>query len=242
MLLFCVNQILDFLPLKCCACEQIFCKEHFRYDSHNCSKSYLMNKQVPICPLCNNPVPQQKGESADLVVGQHIDRFCQSDPALKKRSNIFTNKCSLKGCKQKEMMSLICKDCGKNFCIKHRHPIDHSCDPAAKMVSKSGAAALQRLSKSDNKSVPQKQQSTRPNQQPKQQLVATNKDLRAFQAGYNEDEALARALQQSMIESANTGTTSSELDLQLSEDQMLEEAIAASKRDAVRNKDKCLVS
>lgn len=36
-------------------------------------------------------------------VGEHIDRDCQSDPAVKKR-NAFINKCSVKGCKQKEVL------------------------------------------------------------------------------------------------------------------------------------------
>lgn len=45
----------------------------------------LQDNQVPVCPLCNNPVPVKKGEMPDVVVGQHIDRDCQSDPALNRR-------------------------------------------------------------------------------------------------------------------------------------------------------------
>lgn len=36
--------------------------------------------QVPVCPLCNSPVPVRKGELADAVVGAHMDGGCKSRP------------------------------------------------------------------------------------------------------------------------------------------------------------------
>lgn len=36
---------------------------------------------MPVCPLCNTPVPVRRGEMPDAVVGEHIDRDCRSDPA-----------------------------------------------------------------------------------------------------------------------------------------------------------------
>lgn len=51
---------------------------------------------------------------------------------------IFTNKCSKGGCKQKEMMRVTCDQCRLNFCLKHRHPLDHDCKPDGKSLSKSG--------------------------------------------------------------------------------------------------------
>ena len=56
-----------------------------RYEDHSCPYAYKKNVQVPVCPLCNQPVPVRKGETPDVVVGAHIDRDCQSDPARKKR-------------------------------------------------------------------------------------------------------------------------------------------------------------
>lgn len=38
----------------------------------------------------------------------HIDRDCKSDPAEERRRKIFNNKCSLKGCKNKEVFKFIC--------------------------------------------------------------------------------------------------------------------------------------
>lgn len=124
----------------------------------------LQDVQVPVCPLCNIPIPVKRGEMPDIKVGEHIDRDCRSDPAQRKRKvrinpdvcqappsvrkekqqtpvsvfQIFTNKCSKGGCKQKEMMRVTCDQCHLNFCLKHRHPLDHDCKPDGKPLSKSG--------------------------------------------------------------------------------------------------------
>nr|XP_006001775.1 PREDICTED: AN1-type zinc finger protein 2A isoform X2 [Latimeria chalumnae] len=74
-------QQLDFLPMKCDACEEIFCKDHITYKEHKCSSTYKKDVQVPVCPLCNTPIPVKRGEMPDIKVGEHIDRECKSDPA-----------------------------------------------------------------------------------------------------------------------------------------------------------------
>ncbi|XP_026517497.1 AN1-type zinc finger protein 2B-like, partial [Terrapene carolina triunguis] len=127
----------DFLPLKCDACEQIFCTDHITYTQHQCTSAYKKDVQVPVCPLCNIPIPVRKGEMPDVVVGQHIDQDCKSDPAQRKRK-IFTNKCLKPGCKQREMMKVICDQCHGNFCLKHRHPLDHDCNGAGRPLSRAG--------------------------------------------------------------------------------------------------------
>jgi hypothetical protein len=65
-------------------------------------------------------VPTARGVVPDIAVSAHIDRDCKSDPAVKKR--IYTNRCSMKSCKQKELIKIGCDDCGLNYCLKHRHP------------------------------------------------------------------------------------------------------------------------
>ncbi|NXN29030.1 ZFN2B protein, partial [Nycticryphes semicollaris] len=125
----------DFLPLKCDACEDIFCKDHIRYDDHECGSAYKKNVQVPVCPLCNAPIPVQRGEIPDMVVGAHMDKDCNYNPVQQKQ-RIFTNKCLKPGCKRKEMMKVVCEQCGGNFCIKHRHPLDHDCRGSSRPVSK----------------------------------------------------------------------------------------------------------
>eukprot|EP00064_Thunnus_orientalis_P002488 superscaffoldBa00000184_g2495 len=76
---------LDFLPMRCDACQEIFCKDHITYANHKCTSSYKKDIQVPVCPLCNIPIPIKRGEMPDIKVGEHIDRDCKSDPAQRKR-------------------------------------------------------------------------------------------------------------------------------------------------------------
>uniref|UniRef100_A0A8D0BXD9 Zinc finger AN1-type containing 2B n=1 Tax=Salvator merianae TaxID=96440 RepID=A0A8D0BXD9_SALMN len=138
---------LDFLPLKCDACEQLFCTDHVAYAHHNCTSAYKKDVQVPVCPLCSTPIPVKRGEMPDIVVGAHIDQDCKSDPAQRKRK-IFTNKCQRPGCKQREMMKVLCDQCHGNFCLKHRHPLDHDCAGAGRPFSKAGSAAIARAQRS----------------------------------------------------------------------------------------------
>nr|CAG4646463.1 EOG090X0APF [Macrothrix elegans] len=209
---------LDFLPMKCDACEQIFCKDHVRYELHKCSSSYKKDIQVPVCPLCNQPVPWKRGEAPDLAVGDHIDRDCQSDPAKQKRK-VFGNRCGMKGCKQKEVVPIICDQCKINYCLKHRHPADHSCT-GNKPGDRAREAALARATASSAKpstssSVPSSKigiqkyfaptnpGTSRPN--PPRSLTAA-----AVQGNLTEDEALARALQASLQEQPNMTSTQQE--------------------------------
>ena len=37
---------LDFLPMKCDGCSQVFCKDHYSYDNHSCPEAYRKNFQV----------------------------------------------------------------------------------------------------------------------------------------------------------------------------------------------------
>ena len=144
---------LDFLPVRCNACQQMFCTEHFSYTSHNCPESYKKDNQVPVCPLCNKPIPVPKGQSVDMMVSQHIDTACQYDPAREKQGKIFSNHCSKKGCKQKEVMAVQCQKCRKNFCLNHRFETDHECrgfQGSGRGVSNAGAAAIRRAQQPNN--------------------------------------------------------------------------------------------
>ncbi|KAK6311644.1 hypothetical protein J4Q44_G00173080 [Coregonus suidteri] len=42
---------LDFLPMRCDACEEIFCKDHISYANHKCMSSYKKDVQVPVRTL-----------------------------------------------------------------------------------------------------------------------------------------------------------------------------------------------
>uniref|UniRef100_A0A8C3BMP3 AN1-type domain-containing protein n=1 Tax=Cairina moschata TaxID=8855 RepID=A0A8C3BMP3_CAIMO len=156
--------------------------------------------QVPVCPLCNTPVPVRRGEMPDVLVGEHIDRHCKADPAQRQRK-IFTNKCLKPGCKQKEMMKVICEQCHKNYCLKHRHPLDHDCSGAGHPLSKAGHAALARAQASSSKAASTASSgAARPADSPS--APSTSPPAAVLQNGLSEEEALQRALELSLAESA----------------------------------------
>jgi len=229
---------LDFLPMKCDLCQNIYCLDHFRYECHSCPNANEKDNQVPICPLCNQPVAVRRGELPDVRVGEHIDLDCESDPAIKKRKQIYKNKCSVKGCKQKELVPLLCTDCGRNHCLKHRHPADHTCNPTPNgtPVSKSGSAALKRFEQNKSNATQKVvQKSTQP--KPNPQSVRSHSNTFEVQGNYSEDEALARALQQSMLDNDQPSPSNT-----TQYDRDMARAIAESQRNANRNKDKCNLS
>ncbi|NXS05835.1 ZFN2B protein, partial [Oxylabes madagascariensis] len=222
---------LDFLPLKCDACEQIFCTDHIRYAQHNCTSAYKKDVQVPVCPLCNTPIPVRREEMPDIVVGEHIDRDCKSDPAQRKRK-IFTNKCLKPGCKQKEMMKVICDQCHKNYCLKHRHPLDHDCSGAGHPLSKAGHAAVTRAQASSSKIVTASSSgAARPTDSSSSpasasQTHSTSPPAVMLQNGLSEEEALQRALEMSLAESARSSVHTQE-----EEDLALARALSASEAE-----------
>ena len=122
--------MLDFLPIRCDACSGVFCENHMQYEKHKCDGAHRKNVQVPVCPLCNVPVPISFGESPDLKVGKHIDNDCRSDPALEKRSKL--NRCVAKNCKKRDLTSIKCPNCQMTVCIKHRLAEDHDCRSLAR--------------------------------------------------------------------------------------------------------------
>lgn len=192
---------LDFLPIKCDCCLKDFCKDHIRYELHKCESSYKKDIQVPVCPLCSQPVPGKRGEAPDIAVGEHIDRDCQSDPAKQKRK-VFGNKCTMKGCKQKEVVPIVCDQCKMNFCLKHRHTIDHGCKGPAAPVDRAREAALARAAASSS-SNSAKANFFSKNFNPSTSRPSASSQPRAFavasvQGNLSEDEALARALQASL--------------------------------------------
>ncbi|XP_054715859.1 AN1-type zinc finger protein 2A-like [Uloborus diversus] len=220
--------MLDFLPMKCDACSEIFCKDHFNYLNHSCKNAYKKDVQVPVCPLCNNPVPSKRGEQPDIAVGQHIDRDCQADPAIAQRK-IYTNKCFVKGCRQKEVIKITCDSCKKTYCLTHRHPSDHKCQEQKPMpaAQAAGAAAIARAQKfkfpwttnQNSASVVERKQVISPMPE-----VCVN----SVQGKLSEDEALALALHKSLNETKPKN-------VQEEEDRLLAQALANCESDRRTN-------
>ncbi|XP_017259860.1 AN1-type zinc finger protein 2B-like isoform X3 [Kryptolebias marmoratus] len=208
-----------------------------------------MDIQVPVCPLCNTPIPIKRGEMPDIKVGEHIDRDCKSDPAQRKRK-IFTNKCSKGGCKQKEMIRVTCDQCHLNYCLKHRHPLDHDCKTDGKPLSKAGHAAVTRAQGGAASSASASRSSGAGNPRPVSNGVSSNRahstgslqqiptsvsaqnvipPSASFQAGMTEEQALQRALEMSLADSRQTVQPT--LSPQEQEDLALAQALAASEEE-----------
>ncbi|XP_014784650.1 AN1-type zinc finger protein 2A isoform X1 [Octopus bimaculoides] len=229
-------KMLDFLPMKCDACSQVFCRDHIQYATHKCPESYKKDNQVPVCPLCNTPIGLKKGELPDVVIGHHIDNDCQSDPARQRRK-IYVNKCSFKGCKQKEMVPVRCDRCQKNYCLKHRHEQDHKCtslQDSGKPMSRSGAAAAARAHISDGPFRTNSPRQTKISESFRNGGSGSRQaNASAIQGQMSEDEALAKALQLSLSENQHTTSLSNKnMTKQEEEDFQLAQAIAASQEES----------
>lgn len=185
---------LDFLPVKCDACSKIFCKDHYPYTAHKCQSCHAKDNQVPVCPLCNRPVSILKHENVDEIVGRHIDNDCNSERALNNRK-IYNKRCSMKNCKQKEMVQVNCSKCRLNYCLRHRNELDHNCKGfggGGGSISNGGAAAISRL---QNEKMSQKQNMSLKNNP---QRITAMKIHSLQQPSMSEEEALQAALQLSM--------------------------------------------
>lgn len=251
-------QRLDYLPMKCDACSQLFCTDHLKYDDHNCSSKYKKDVQVPVCPLCNAPVPVARGTVPDLAVSAHIDQDCKQ----KKKEKVFTNKCNKPKCKKKELVKITCDSCKLTFCLTHRHPTDHNCEgPTASSRRLAGNAAQARAATSTRntshggRTTGASTQSKITNfftgpfrtDEPARTSVpvpiaaastaSRSRAAQSFQQGMSEDEALAAALAASMADvpaprsafSAPTGLSQEE------QDRMLAQALQESEQNSAGN-------
>jgi len=195
--------------------------------------AYRKNVQVPVCPLCNAPVPGKADELPDIRVSRHIDSDCQSDRAVTHRKKVYTNKCSFKGCKGKELIPITCDRCMKNYCLRHRHIQDHGCSQMnSKPVGKAAMAALSRKTPNVNSqsSIPNKNHNVHTSVPAGRSANCAQSSL---QGNLSEEAALQMALQASMSEVSVEGSqvpNSNGLTAQEQEDFMLAQAIAESER------------
>lgn len=138
---------LDFLPIRCDACEKQFCADHYSYEAHSCKDSGKKDVQVPVCPLCGKVVPVARGQLPDEPMNRHIESGCISDPAHFSRGQIYKYRCSVHGCRKRELIPMKCEKCKLNFCLTHRFPVDHECGSkvvSSSRISPAGQAAIAR--------------------------------------------------------------------------------------------------
>src|SRR4051812_3321452 len=74
---------------------------------------------------------------------QHIANDCRPPP--KTTSSKPFNACSFSKCKTRSPLPLVCSDCGKNYCIKHRLELDHHCDKVKNVNKMTNLSKLEAL-------------------------------------------------------------------------------------------------
>lgn len=130
------------------------------------------------------------------------------------------------------MMKLTCDLCGRNFCIKHRHPLDHDCSGEGHPTSRAGLAAISRAqtlasstktTPSPNQTLPSSSSTSRAKTQSPTRTAAP---VITLQSGLSEDEALQRALELSLAETKPQVPSSQE-----EEDLALAQALSASEAE-----------
>jgi hypothetical protein len=96
---------LDFLPVTCTFCKEIFCTDHgYTTTAHACpKKNEIKDVKVEVCEKCN----KRKKEN-------HV--------CMKRK-----NKCTVDNCKSRIVVPITCSGCFQSVCARHRFPSDHNC-------------------------------------------------------------------------------------------------------------------
>lgn len=72
----CVSPLPDFLPLKCDACEQIFCTDHIAYAQHDCTSAYKkVSAERRSNPASCTELLSIPGQRSEWFVGPGSDFF-----------------------------------------------------------------------------------------------------------------------------------------------------------------------
>ncbi|KAJ1911363.1 hypothetical protein IWQ60_010178 [Tieghemiomyces parasiticus] len=118
---------LDFLPFRCQFCHEDYCESHWKVTGHDCpQKEQVKDVRVPVCPLCQKPVPVRRGDDPNLRVEQHIANNC-ADPGTSVSAPAYRSACYYPACKAKVLVATRCAKCQEQFCLKHRFETDHKC-------------------------------------------------------------------------------------------------------------------
>eukprot|EP00931_Biecheleriopsis_adriatica_P074974 TRINITY_DN4893_c0_g1_i1.p1 TRINITY_DN4893_c0_g1~~TRINITY_DN4893_c0_g1_i1.p1 ORF type:complete len:205 (-),score=30.18 TRINITY_DN4893_c0_g1_i1:57-602(-) len=117
----------DMLPFQCDACGKTYCSHHLGYEAHSCPKGHASkDRRVIVCPLCTTALPHPAGEDENAIWERHM-----ASGNCKPREPAKSNRCPVKGCKEKLTFSNSCScgTCGIKVCLKHRFEDQHECKP-----------------------------------------------------------------------------------------------------------------
>ncbi|KAK9711147.1 hypothetical protein K7432_008011 [Basidiobolus ranarum] len=122
-------------------------QDHWRPEQHQCPyEQEVSDVRVPVCPLCEKPVPVNKGENPNRRIDEHIRKGCKDPGTTTDSSPAYRNVCSYSTCKTKVLVSAKCPACHKQYCLKHRFEVDHDCPKDAKPGGSSKPSRTPKLS------------------------------------------------------------------------------------------------
>mmetsp|Transcript_35948 Transcript_35948/g.84186 ORF Transcript_35948/g.84186 Transcript_35948/m.84186 type:complete len:168 (+) Transcript_35948:76-579(+) len=128
---YCKQQ--DFLPFTCDLCHQILCKDHLRYDDHDCPHKAEKDVRVEVCPICDTTITKIDGEDLSVTLERHAGSSACLCAAQKHQAALAkrVQRCPVAGCKAKltESGSVTCPTCNQRVCLKHRFEDAHECKP-----------------------------------------------------------------------------------------------------------------
>merc|ERR1712124_53990 len=121
----------DFLPFTCDLCKAVLCKEHIRYEDHDCPHQARKDVRVLVCPCCDKPIRVNPDEDSDITLAKHMESADCTREVLPKVA-----RCPVQGCKAKLTASgsVTCETCQQRVCLKHRFEDAHPCKQACKTV------------------------------------------------------------------------------------------------------------
>merc|ERR1712070_1252977 len=119
----------DFLPFKCDLCDAVLCREHLRYEDHDCPNKARKDVRVLVCPCCDKPVRINPDEDSDLTLAKHMESEECAIAQRVKEEQAKPPRCPVDGCKAKltSSGSVTCGTCQQRVCLKHRFEDAHVC-------------------------------------------------------------------------------------------------------------------
>ncbi|KAF8580253.1 hypothetical protein K439DRAFT_1393901 [Ramaria rubella] len=120
---------LDLLPIRCCGCQKLFCRQHVALDSHSC-----------VSLAANNISDVSESQVWDVVPRRCAFAGCQK-PTLE---SVVVDTTELD-----HRLVAICAHCSRAFCVTHRHSSDHACInlPSALTLTQKNSEAHRLLAK-----------------------------------------------------------------------------------------------
>ena len=129
--------------------------DHFKYEDHQCPTPVDRREWVDStntvgatveCPLCTQTIPYKEADNLDELVGDHIAAGCPVVVYATKEATAQKpkrpRKCSRARCKTRELVAMYCRQCNKNYCVKHFHTNMHDCGRAAERQTSKGSSSV----------------------------------------------------------------------------------------------------